>query len=729
MKKTSTIKVLAILFVLFGSLATLKAQVLIPFSGSSTLSCGTSTVLRDHANYTTYSNNANGFVVLDAGFASVITISGNYITESSFDYVRIYNGSGTGGTLLLNVSGTGVINYTSTPGQTLTVQFITDGSVVYQGVNLTVTYSGPCSATPCSGTPNIMPTAPGAYTTCAGFNEPGFNIVGSYSVNGITYQWQSSTVSAVGPWTPVSNATLSALPNFSVPATTYYQVVVTCTNSNLSTAIDVGPVYVGASVVNTVPYLEDFESLTFSGRLPNCDWGRTSTVTAVTYTSAQTLNRTANSGSKFAAFYNAPSGTSHVFSNGIVLNSGVTYSAGLKYKTDLTGAANWSNLSLILATSPGTTGLTTTTIATTGGAAVSPVYKLLSGTFSVATTGTYNLAIRATSSAGTAQYLSWDDLFVNVPCTSTINPVPLTATTSNSNVCSGTPVQLTANGASTYTWSTGANSSATSDSPNSDIVYLVSGTNTLTGCSATASVSVKVKPSPVVVGMATPNTVCQGDKVTLSANGAVNYVWNTGTGAIQTVTPSSNSTYSVTGTATNNCSGTAVVSVFVNNTPTVTAIASNANLCTGETVTLSANGATTFKWISTGYGMVYTGQQVIYSSNIPKNETIVVTGTDDNGCHSSASVSFIVGACTGINEGVANAAVKVYPNPASDVLMIAAPSVINQVVIYDGTGRVVATAQPSTTEATINLQGLSSGMYFLHYQAGEYVGHVRVIKQ
>jgi len=27
------------------------------------------------------------------------------------------------------------------------------------------------------------------------------------------------------------------------------------------------------------------------------------------------------------------------------------------------------------------------------------------------------------------------------------------------------------------------------------------------------------------------------------------------------------------------------------------------------------------------------------------------------------------------------------------------------------------------------LQGLSSGIYFLQYQAGEYVGNVRVIKQ
>lgn len=729
MKKTSTQKVLAILIAFFGSLVTLNAQVLIPFSGSNTIACGTSTVLRDHANYTTYANNANGYTVLDAGFASVITINGNYITESSFDYVRIYNGVGTGGTLLLNVSGTGVINFTSTPGQTLTVQFTSDGSVVYQGVNLNITYNGPCSATPCSGTPNIMPTAPAAYTTCAGFNEPGFNIVGSYSVNGLTYQWQSSTVSAVGPWTPVSNATLTALPNFSVAATTWYQVVVTCTNSSQSTAIDAGPVYVGGSVVNTVPYSESFENVTFANRLPNCDWNRTSTVTAVTYTSAQTLNRTANTGSKFAAFFNNPTGTSHFFSNGIVLNAGVTYSAGLMFKTDLTGATNWNNLSLLLATSPSTTGLTTTTIATTGGAAVSPVYKLLSGTFSVATTGTYNLAIRATSSAGTAQYLSWDDLFVTIPCTSTSNAVTLTAAASNTNICSGTAVQLTATGANTYTWNTGATTSGISDSPNSNVTYLVVGTNTLTGCSSSASVSVKVKPSPVVVGMASPNIVCQGNKVVLSANGASSYVWNVGTGAIQTVTPSASTSYSVTGTGTNNCSSTAIVSVQVNDSPTVTAVASSANLCTGETVTLSANGATSFQWISSVYGMVYTGQQVIYSSNIPKNETIVVTGTDANGCTNKATVSFVVGACTGINEATMNAAVKVYPNPASEVLHVSAPSTINQVVIYDGTGRVVATSQPTSNEATISLQGLSSGIYFLHYQAGEYVGNVRVIKQ
>src|SRR4051812_39496609 len=85
-----------------------SAQVLIPYAGSNTIACGTNTVLRDHSNFVLYSNYANGYTVLDAGFGAVITINGNYITEANYDYLRIYNGVGTGGTLLFNQSGTGV---------------------------------------------------------------------------------------------------------------------------------------------------------------------------------------------------------------------------------------------------------------------------------------------------------------------------------------------------------------------------------------------------------------------------------------------------------------------------------------------------------------------------------------------------------------------------------------------------------------------------------------------
>ena len=102
--------------------------------------------------FSDYANSSSGYTVLEAGLGATITISGNYTTES-VDYIRIYNGVGTGGTLLATYSGTGTINYTGTAGQTLTIQFTSDSSVVYSGFALSVSYSGVCYPV-CSGTPS-----------------------------------------------------------------------------------------------------------------------------------------------------------------------------------------------------------------------------------------------------------------------------------------------------------------------------------------------------------------------------------------------------------------------------------------------------------------------------------------------------------------------------------------------------------------------------------------------
>ncbi len=115
-----------------------QSTTLIPFSGSNTVTCGTNTRLLDHAGTGIYSNNADGFTVIDAGFQGQISITGPYQTESCCDPIRIYSGAGTAGPLLATYIGTGNMNYVGTPGQTLTVRFQTDGSVVYSGLDFTV---------------------------------------------------------------------------------------------------------------------------------------------------------------------------------------------------------------------------------------------------------------------------------------------------------------------------------------------------------------------------------------------------------------------------------------------------------------------------------------------------------------------------------------------------------------------------------------------------------------
>jgi hypothetical protein len=145
-KKSSNIRTALMLLVLMlTAILQSSSQTLIPYSGSNVVSCGTNTSLCTHAGCgSTYSSNANGYTVLNASSTSIINISGTYVTESGNDLIKIYAGTGTGGSLLQTYSGSGSINYTGAIGQTLTVQFTSNGSVNKSGLSATVTYSGTC---------------------------------------------------------------------------------------------------------------------------------------------------------------------------------------------------------------------------------------------------------------------------------------------------------------------------------------------------------------------------------------------------------------------------------------------------------------------------------------------------------------------------------------------------------------------------------------------------------
>jgi hypothetical protein len=130
--------------------------------------------------------------------------------------------------------------------------------------------------------------------------------------------------------------------------------------------------------------------------------------------------------------------------------------------------------------------------------------------------------------------------------------------------------------------------------------------------------------------------ICDGQSVTLSANGADSYVWsnNLGTNSTITVSPTTTTTYSVTGTSGGQ-SATASITITVNQVPTLTVNAISNELCLGNSTILNVSGATSYSW-SDGLGSNS-------SVNVmPSTSTIYsVTGTT-NGCSSSAIVSVSV---------------------------------------------------------------------------------------
>jgi gliding motility-associated-like protein len=138
---------------------------------------------------------------------------------------------------------------------------------------------------------------------------------------------------------------------------------------------------------------------------------------------------------------------------------------------------------------------------------------------------------------------------------------------------------------------------------------------------------------PDVQIAASDTVICAGETVSLSVSGALTYLWSTSqTDNPLVVTPSSTTTYSVTGTDGNGCTAEASVTITVHPLPDVDLIASQTNICIGDDVTLTASGADTYVWSPVGSGSVF-----VHTPSA--TTTYTVTGTDANGCENTASVT------------------------------------------------------------------------------------------
>ncbi|HMR90141.1 MAG TPA: hypothetical protein PKD51_18395, partial [Saprospiraceae bacterium] len=171
--------------------------------------------------------------------------------------------------------------------------------------------------------------------------------------------------------------------------------------------------------------------------------------------------------------------------------------------------------------------------------------------------------------------------------TVTVNPLPVAIITGNNSFCVGKSSLLTASGGVSYEWSTGAVTSSIMVNPGLNTTYTVTVTD-VNGCTATASRMASVMSLPDV-NINGEDQICEGSSVLLTATGGVQFLWNTG--EIQNViyvTPSTTTTYKVTVTDTNGCTGTSAFAVVVNSNPELEVSGSDA-FCIGGSATLTAN--------------------------------------------------------------------------------------------------------------------------------------------
>ncbi len=240
--------------------------------------------------------------------------------------------------------------------------------------------------------------------------------------------------------------------------------------------------------------------------------------------------------------------------------------------------------------------------------------------FSPTTTAAYTL--NAGNACGTSSIVS----------TVSVIPLPVAITGSSNIICSGSPIPLTASGATSYTWLPGSYVGTTYIvSPGSTTTYSVMG---MTGsCFGYSLYTLTTNPLPTVSAVASNSQVCAGDAVVLTASGGLNYTWTPGnlSGTSVTVSPSTSTGYSVAGNNSFGCLAGVQIAVITNPSPTIT-IASSANMvCAGDLVTINASGATNYTW-SAG------GNTSSISVNPLTSSVYTVTGSSNN-CSASQTVN------------------------------------------------------------------------------------------
>jgi hypothetical protein len=232
----------------------------------------------------------------------------------------------------------------------------------------------------------------------------------------------------------------------------------------------------------------------------------------------------------------------------------------------------------------------------------------------------------------------------------TLNVYPVQAPTVSiagpTLICgTGTNV-LTASGASTFTWNTGAVSPSVALSPTATSVYTVTGTNSV-GCTALQTSTITV--SSLSVNVSGSLNLCEGQSTTLTATGANSYSWSNGsTNASIAVTPTATSDYTVTGTNTVGCSSAIVSTVMVYPNPTVSVIGSP-TLCSGQSVTLSASGAANYSWSN--------GANTSSTAVSPTANTSYTVVGNSNGCTGSGIISMSITASPVLTISGGNSAV------------------------------------------------------------------------
>jgi hypothetical protein len=320
----------------------------------------------------------------------------------------------------------------------------------------------------------------------------------------------------------------------------------------------------------------------------------------------------------------------------------------------------------------------------------------------------------------------------------TVNPAPVAIGNAvPSLVCSGDAVTLTGtNVGATFNWQPGnLNGSPVIVNPIVQTTYTVTATYA-NSCSRTTTMVVLINPSPNITTSVVPasGTICTDSSASITASGAISYAWQPGSlsGATVNVNPASTTIYTITATNANGCTNTAtrVITVIACDT-----CASNIVISTSPYSILLTKSQTFIR--TSGTVLIDSGSFVEFDA-APTSYVLL-----DTGFLAPTGSVFLAHASTGCTSGAPqlhpkesnievskinnlNETIVVYPNPTTGKITIEHPVSLDEIKVFDLTGKVLMKIKTlGNTKSDIDIGHLAQGIYILY---AEGFSTIKVIK-
>ncbi|MFM2157328.1 MAG: hypothetical protein RL516_2077, partial [Bacteroidota bacterium] len=229
---------------------------------------------------------------------------------------------------------------------------------------------------------------------------------------------------------------------------------------------------------------------------------------------------------------------------------------------------------------------------------------------------------------------------------------------------------------------------------------------TTNGCDSTITTNLTVYLGYYVFMI---QSICQGDSLFFNGN----YYSTTGS-------------YVFPYTSSLGCDSVVALDLTVNSLPVVS-LALDTTLCENGSPLDLTNYVSPIGGTFTGWGI--TGNDFDPASSGVGSFAINYTYTDLNGCISSSVDSITVDVCSGLNDNE-TLNLRLYPNPASDILQLNGLQNQALVTIYDVAGKLVLQVEvDKNSNNSINIASLSPGFYHCRIQQNNQTAELSFIKK